>query len=125
MYLSFWVPQIKRNIIRNCRKALRWEFVVGQSVLRLLPFYYFYTFPRNVLYVKPDGHAMAVLVAWVWLQVCVLASHELLGPRFFVPDGWAPPAYDYHPVLREGDEEAGAPAMPLGFTQADVRIDGS
>ena len=115
-YLSFWVPQIHRNIIRNCRKALRWEFVIGESVLRLAPIVYVYVVPDNVLFIENDVNAAYGLMGWVWIQLCALVSQEVLGPRFFVPGGWAPPAYDYHPILREEDEEAGA-AMPIGFTQ--------
>ncbi|KAL2052113.1 hypothetical protein ABVK25_007555 [Lepraria finkii] len=117
MYLSFWMPQIHRNVIRNCRKALRWEFVVGESILRLTPIIYFYTVPDNILFVDNDANAAYVLMGWVWIQIWALVSQEILGPRFFVPNGWAPPAYDYHPILREEDEEAGA-TMPIGFTQA-------
>ena len=117
VYLSFWTPQIYRNIMRNCRKAFRWEFVIGQSFLRLSPFVYFYTVPNNILYVETDRNAAYVLVGWVWIQVWALVSQEILGPRTFIPHGWAPPAYDYHPILREDDEESGA-SMPIGFTQA-------
>ena len=117
-YLSFWLPQIKRNITRNCRRALRWEFVVGQSILRLAPILYLYTVPQNVLFFDNDTNMAYIFIAWVWLQVWALASQEILGPRFFVPTGWAPPAYDYHPIMREeGDEESGS-TMPGGFNQA-------
>ena len=116
-YLSFWVPQIYRNIVRNCRKALRWEFVIGQSLLHLTPFVYLYMVTDNILFIDIDHHAAYVLMGWVWIQVWVLVSQEILGPRFFIPNGWAPPAYDYHPILREDDEEAGS-TMPVGFTQA-------
>ncbi|MCJ1336429.1 hypothetical protein MMC09_001705 [Bachmanniomyces sp. S44760] len=116
-YLSFWAPQIYRNVMRNCRKAIRLEFVVGQSILRLVPFLYFFTFRDNIMYVEVDLNVAYVLAGWVWIQVWALISQEILGPRFFVPKGWAPPAYDYHPVLRENDEESGA-MMPIGFTQA-------
>ncbi|MCJ1433227.1 hypothetical protein MMC27_002586 [Xylographa pallens] len=117
IYLSLWTPQIYRNIMRNCRKALRWEFVIGQSILRLIPFIYFYTVDDNILFITTDRYAAYVLIGWVWIQVWVLFSQEILGPRFFIPNGWAPPAYDYHPVLREDDEEAGA-TMPIGFREA-------
>lgn len=117
LYISFWIPQIRRNVSRNCRKALRWEFVIGESVLRLAPILYFYTIPDNVLFVVNDTNAAYLLIGWMWLQVWALVSQEILGPRFFVPNGWAPPAYDYHPIIREDDEEAGA-TMPTGFTQA-------
>ena len=117
LYLSFWLPQIHRNVIRNCRKALRWEFVVGESLLRVTPFLYFYIVPNNVLFIDNDPNAAYILIGWLWIQAWALVSQEILGPRFFVPNGWAPPAYDYHPILREEDEEAGA-TMPIGFTQA-------
>ena len=118
IYLSLWLPQINRNIIRNCRRALRWEFIIGQSILRLAPVVYFYTAPQNVLFFGNDRSMAYIFIAWVWLQIWALGSQEILGPRFFVPKGWAPPAYDYHPILRgEGDEESGSD-MPIGFTQA-------
>ena len=117
-YLSFWLPQINRNITRNCRRALRWEFVIGQSILRLAPIVYLYTVPKNVLFFGNDRNVAYIFIAWVWLQVWALGSQEILGPRFFVPKGWAPPAYDYHPILRgDGDEESGS-TMPIGFSQA-------
>lgn len=117
IYLSFWTPQIYRNAIRNCRKALLWKFIIGQSVLRLLPIWYFYTVKENVLWAKTDSRAFLVLAGWVWCQVWVLVVQEALGPRLFVPNSWVPPAYDYHPVLREDEEGA---SMPIGFTQAAV-----
>lgn len=106
-YMSLWAPQFYRNAMRNCRQALRWEFVLGQSVLRLTPFVYCYMVKENILFVEPDVNAGLALVGWVWIQVVALLSQEMLGPRFFVPKGWAPPAYDYHPILRDDDLEAG------------------
>lgn len=117
-YLSFWVPQIHRNIIRNCRQALRWEFVVGQSILRLTPLVYLYTVEGNVLFVEVDRYSAIALIGWIWIQIWALISQEVLGPRFCIPNGWAPPAYDYHPILREDDPEAGS-SMPIGFTVAE------
>ncbi|CAG8150263.1 unnamed protein product [Penicillium olsonii] len=126
VYLSFWAPQIYRNVMRNCRKALRWDFVVGQSVLRLFPFVYFLTARGNVLFIRPDYTTALVAVGWVWIQAWVLASQDILGPRFFVPRGWAPPAYDYHPTLRDlsgadDDLEAGCGDLSIASLRADER----
>ncbi|KAI4275336.1 MAG: hypothetical protein L6R38_005891 [Xanthoria sp. 2 TBL-2021] len=121
-YLSFLTPQIYRNIIRNCRKALQWRFLIGQSILRSLPFAYFYLYRDNVLFVEADSNWMMVLVGWLWFQMCILISQELFGPRFLVPQTcsrFIPVAYDYHPILREEDEESGG-SMPIGFTQAST-----
>lgn len=120
LYLSFWIPQIHRNVQRNCRHAFNWEFVLGQSLLRLTPFAYFYGYRHNVLFADVDFYGLSLLAVWVWIQVVVLGSQELIGPRWFIRKTWAPPAYDYHPVLR--DDEEGA-TMPIGFSQ--VAADGS
>lgn len=125
LYLSFWVPQITRNLQRNCRRALRWDFVAGQSLLRLIPFAYFYGYANNVLFADVDFVGLGMLVSWVWLQVLLLASQEVLGPRWFLVGPlagreWVPPAYDYHPLLRE-DEEGGN--LPIGAAEAFASAD--
>lgn len=116
-YLSLWVPQIYRNIMRNCRRALRWQFVAGQSVLRLLPLAYFWVKEDNFLYAVPDRRAFALLCAWLWVQIVILAGQDIIGPRFGIPTSWTPEAWDYHPVLREDNLEAGG--LPIGLVAED------
>lgn len=117
-YLSFWVPQIRRNIWRNSRRPFAWRFLIGQSVLRLCPFAYFYLHEDNILFVEPDPVAFAVLVAWVWVQLCVLAVQDVLGPRFGLTLSWMPEVWDYHPVLREDNLEAGG--LPIGLVSSST-----
>ncbi|CAI4210257.1 unnamed protein product [Parascedosporium putredinis] len=116
-YLSLWLPQIIRNVRRNCRRALSWRFTAGQSVLRLVPLAYLYCRPDNILLVRTDARAFAALAGWVWLQLCILAAQDLLGPRFGLPASWTPDAWDYHPVLREDSLEA-ANKLPLALAES-------
>ncbi|KAK5658526.1 hypothetical protein OQA88_1918 [Cercophora sp. LCS_1] len=113
IYLSLWVPQIWRNIQRNSRRAFAWRFMIGQSVLRLAPFAYFYLSKENILFAEPDWKALCVLAGWLWIQLWVLAFQDVLGPRFGIPKSWAPEAWDYHPILREDGLEAGG--LPIGL----------
>jgi transmembrane E3 ubiquitin-protein ligase len=115
-YLSFWIPQIYRNVMRNCRQAFTWEYVIGISILRLLPIVYCYTRSSNTLRIATDPSAAAMLAAWVFLQVLAFAIQQFLGPRLFVKESWCPPAYDYHPLLQNdvGDVESGS-LLPIGF----------
>jgi hypothetical protein len=116
LYLSFWVPQIYRNTMRNCRKALRWEYVVGTSVVRMIPIAYFYLKEDNVLFARVDWVGMSVLAGWMWVQCVVLGCQEVLGPRVGIPLRWVPEAWDYHPILREDEEGV---TMPLNITTMD------
>ncbi|KAK4038786.1 hypothetical protein C8A01DRAFT_37274 [Parachaetomium inaequale] len=115
-YLSIWTPQIHRNVWRNSRRAFAWRFMVGQSVLRLAPFAYFYLRADNILFVETDGVSFLGLVGWVWCQLVVLAVQDVLGPRFGLPARWMPEVWEYHPVLREGDVEAGG--LPIGLVSS-------
>ena len=115
LYLSFWLPQIRRNVIRNCRKALLWKFIVGQSVLRLLPFAYFYLRDDNILFAESDWKSFCLLAGWVWIQIWLLVAQEVLGPRWGIPKGWTEEGWDYHPILREDDVEGGG--LPIGLVQ--------
>ncbi|TWU73835.1 hypothetical protein ED733_005171 [Metarhizium rileyi] len=119
IYLSMWTPQIYRNTLRNCRHALAWPFVLGQSVLRLLPIAYFWVKDDNFLYATPDLPAFVILAGWVWIQVVVLVAQQIVGPRFGVPLSWTPDAWDYHPVLREDNLEGGG--LPIGLVVSEER----
>ncbi|RUS27406.1 hypothetical protein BC938DRAFT_483300 [Jimgerdemannia flammicorona] len=55
----------------------------------------------------------ALSTPWVWglaayiaLQALVLVAQEYFGPRFFVPEQYLPPTYNYHPILPSTDEES-------------------
>lgn len=112
-YLSLWVPQIIRNMYRNSRRAFSWRFMIGQSVLRILPVAYFYLRKRNVIFAETDWRAFFIVAGWLWSQLWVLAFQDVLGPRFGMPKGWMPEAWDYHPILREDNVEAGG--LPIGL----------
>ncbi|KAM7209148.1 hypothetical protein V8F20_000486 [Naviculisporaceae sp. PSN 640] len=113
LYFSLWIPQVYRNVIRNSRRAFSWRYMVGQSGLRLIPFAYFYMVEDNFLFAKTDARTFAILCGWVWAQLCVLSFQDVLGPRFGVPRGWLPEAWDYHPVLKEDNIESGL--LPIGL----------
>ncbi|KAH7396006.1 RING finger ubiquitin ligase-like protein [Cadophora sp. MPI-SDFR-AT-0126] len=114
-YFSFWLPQIRRNVIRNCRKGLLWKFIIGQSVLRLLPFAYFYLREDNILFAETDWKAFCLLAGWVWVQILVLVGQEILGPRWALPKSWYEEGWDYHPILSEDNVESGG--LPIGLVK--------
>lgn len=120
-YFSLWWPQIYRNTMRNCRKALAWEYILGSSTLRTLPVLYWYFADRNILSVDTSPTTAYVLLGWIWLQITVMVSQQFLGPRLLVKDSWCPPAYDYHPILQEDDVEAGGMSIGLLASASEAK----
>ncbi|KAK6337860.1 hypothetical protein TWF696_001338 [Orbilia brochopaga] len=126
--LSFWVPQIYRNTYRNCRKGLKWEFVLGMSACRIISVWYFYGYADNIAFARPVRWICWASAGWVWCQIWILGVQEMLGPRFLVPEGLFPPAYDYHPVLPLDDLEralVGASGSPVSPTTGGAGAGGS
>ncbi|KAK9463778.1 uncharacterized protein V1516DRAFT_619576 [Lipomyces oligophaga] len=103
---SYWIPQIYRNVMRGCRRAFNWEFVIGMSVLRLVPMLYLYLFKGNVVFHDAEPLWAMIIAGWVWFQIVILVSQEVIHPRFFVPGSYLPSSYDYHPALTVPDIES-------------------
>lgn len=106
LFYSIWYPQIYRNITKGFRNSFLWSFILGTSVIRLLPLYYVCLHRRNVFDHHYDPMMAAVITAWTGIQLLVLFLQKIIGPRFFLPRGYLPALYDYHPILYRGDAES-------------------
>lgn len=106
VFSSLWVPQIYRNISRGFRKSFLWSFIIGSSAIRLIPLLYVCIDTKNILNHHYDPMLVCVSVVWLAVQLLVLAAQNVFGARFFLPKGYLPVLYDYHPVLYQGDAES-------------------
>lgn len=106
VFNSYWVPQIHRNVLRGSRSSFTWEFIIGTSVLRMIPILYIELFENPFSHHK-DVKFAVFLVIWLSTQIGFLFLQELLGPRFFLKKDYLPRAYDYHPIITKGDLESG------------------
>ncbi|ODV97500.1 hypothetical protein PACTADRAFT_47411 [Pachysolen tannophilus NRRL Y-2460] len=104
---SYWVPQIYRNVIRGSRRSFRWVFIIGTSILRLLPITYLCLYKANPFNHHYDPLLFIILFSWMSVQIFILMLQEFLGPRFLLPEKYLPKSYDYHPILTESDLENG------------------
>lgn len=95
MLYSIWIPQIFCNATQFHRNALLKKYVVGMTLTRLCIPMYFYGCPYNFLHVQPNYNLLSWLAAYLLLQVFVLFTQDLLGPRWFLPRRFLPDKYDY------------------------------
>lgn len=102
---SIWVPQIYRNTSRGYRKSFLWSFILGTSFIRLLPLLYLCLYTKNIINHHYDPTLVILTIAWMGLQIGFLVAQTVFGARFFLPKGFLPVLYDYHPVLYQGDSE--------------------
>ena len=100
--MSFWIPQIITNAIRNCKRPFTNSFIFGMSFSRMfLPLYYFgcpYNFVPLLVEakIKPysPGFSM-ILIFYVGLQILLLYLQQKFGARSFIPKQFLPEVYDY------------------------------
>lgn len=103
----YWLPQFSRNTLKNRRRAFSWSFVIGTSVIHLIPVAYVFLVPSNPLRHRYNARFVGIITSWVALQVFGLYLQDQWGPRFWVNDKWLPKAYDYHYLLKIKDLEHG------------------
>lgn len=104
---SYWVPQFFRNTLKNRRRTLLWEFVIGTSLVRFIPVLYLCLVPSNPFKHGKDPVLVYVLTCWLLFQIFLLYLQARLGARFWVNDRWLPEQYNYHPVMSVSDLESG------------------
>lgn len=104
---SYWVPQFFRNTLKNRRKSFSWEFVLGSSLIRLIPVAYFCLVSSNPLRHHFDPILVLTIFSWLFIQIFAMFLQSKLGPRFWVNEKWLPKAYDYQPVLSMKELETG------------------
>ncbi|KAK6875630.1 Transmembrane E3 ubiquitin-protein ligase 1 [Candida tropicalis] len=85
---SEWVFQIGRNFIKNNRKSLSWEFVVGESMLRWFGVWWWCWFQE-----KQRVLPIASFV-WLMIQLGVLAVQSY-NPRLWISTRFLPESYNY------------------------------
>ncbi|KAI5962755.1 hypothetical protein KGF57_001407 [Candida theae] len=110
---SYWVPQFLRNTLKNRRNAFTWQFIIGSSVIRVVPIYYFALYRENPLRHRYDPYLCSVVTGWVLLQLVLLVLQYRLGARFWINEKWLPQAYDYHRILSLKDLEEGGISSDL------------
>ncbi|KAG4304853.1 hypothetical protein PORY_001906 [Pneumocystis oryctolagi] len=71
---------------------------------------------------KYHFHSAWGTFGWLWLQVCILASQDFLGPRFFIPSSFLHSTYDYHPILSEDIETPSSYFDSNGHTVCSICI---
>ncbi|KAJ3670495.1 hypothetical protein LUZ60_010819 [Juncus effusus] len=93
---SFWLPQIITNILKDTRKPLHPQYILGMSLTRLaIPFYAFGC-PQNFMRVETGARWCAFLGVFVGAQAGVLLLQHYFGSRCFIPRQILPEKYSYH-----------------------------
>ncbi|AMD22264.1 HGL076Wp [Eremothecium sinecaudum] len=119
---SYWIPQIFRNAVKgnesrrarirntgqlnrnnNNMSPLLWKFIIGTTIIRMIPVVYVFTYPGNMFRHHSDPTFALILVIWSIVQVALLYSQDLFGARWFLPKHTIPEGYSYHKSMLSSD----------------------
>jgi transmembrane E3 ubiquitin-protein ligase len=82
---SFWLPQIVTNIIRDTRKPLHPQYIIGMTVSRLAIPLYIFGCPSNFMRIEPDKNWCIAVTVFMGIQAAVLLLQHYFGSRCFIP----------------------------------------
>jgi hypothetical protein len=124
----YWVPQIVHDAIKGHKSPLTNQFIAGVAVCRLaLPMYMWgcpeSIFSGDVIFKPPGGAGVAVAIFLLQaIQVFLLITQRMFGPRWFVPWICLPHVYNYYRKI-EMDEEFGVPECVVCMSEIDLKTD--
>jgi len=106
--LSFWVPQIISNMVRETPDPFHNMCLLGMTASRLFTPLYIYGCPDNFfnLIVETDVSIYDptfcwLLVLWSIVQILVMLVQRRFGPRVLIPQRFLPAKYDYNRKIPE------------------------
>lgn len=117
---SYWIPQIFRNVIkgnqprrrrnmedvqqqRQNKPPLLWKFIIGTTIIRIAPVIYVFTYSSNVFRHHKDVKFTVILCLWLFFQISILYSQDILGARWFLSKHAIPEGYSYHKSMTSAD----------------------
>jgi hypothetical protein len=84
-FYSFWIPQIVGNVVRDTRKPLHPQYIVGITVTRLAIPLYIFGCPNNFMGVETNIGWCIGLTIFLALQATILLLQHYFGARCFIP----------------------------------------
>ncbi|EMS65730.1 Transmembrane E3 ubiquitin-protein ligase 1 [Triticum urartu] len=82
---SFWIPQIVTNVIRDTRKPLHPQYILGMTATRVAIPLYIFGCPSNFMRIEPDKKWCIAVTTFMSIQAAVLLLQHYLGSRCFIP----------------------------------------
>ncbi|KAF8669511.1 hypothetical protein HU200_051314 [Digitaria exilis] len=102
---SFWVPQIVTNVIKDTRKPLHPQYILGMTVTRLAIPLYIFGCPSNFMRIEPDKKWCIAVTVFMGIQAAVLLLQHYLGSRCFIPRQILPEKYCYHRKVEDSSNQ--------------------
>lgn len=100
---SYWIPQFLRNTLKNRRTPFDLKFILGTTILRLIPIYYVNLFSTPFNH-EHNTNFVIFITIYQLIQLGLLYIQNF-NPRFWINDKWLPKAYNYHPIINLNDLE--------------------
>ncbi|KAM3365865.1 hypothetical protein ACQJBY_015468 [Aegilops geniculata] len=102
---SFWIPQIVTNVIRDTRKPLHPQYILGMTATRVAIPLYIFGCPSNFMRIEPDKKWCIAVTAFMGIQAAVLLLQHYLGSRCFIPRQILPEKYCYHRKVEDSTNQ--------------------
>ncbi|WOL07699.1 transmembrane E3 ubiquitin-protein ligase 1-like [Canna indica] len=102
---SFWIPQIITNVIRDTRKPLHPQYIIGMTLTRVAIPLYIFGCPSNFLRIQVDRSWCIYFGLFMTLQAVILLLQNYLGSRCFIPHQILPEKYNYYRKLENDNNQ--------------------
>ena len=99
--IILWTPQILHNAIYNNRYNYPFFYIIISSVERMFFGFYFRAYDNNFYKIKGHKTFIYIILLYFIINIIILVSQTLKGPRFFLPKKYQKGVFDFYKTKEE------------------------
>ena len=99
--IILWTPQIVHNAIYYNKYNYPFFYIIISTIERMFFGFYFRAYDKNFYKIKGDKTFIYIIVLYFIINIIILVSQTLKGPRFFLPKKYQKDAYDFYKTKEE------------------------
>ena len=96
-----WIFQIYYSVKKGTKPPMPYSYIFTTSLFKILIPIYLKAYNNNIFSLRPSYLKVFLCISIVFVEAIIVSLQKLLGPKFFIPERYREPTFDYYKSAEE------------------------
>ena len=96
-----WIFQIIYSVKKGTKPPMPYSYIFITSLFKILIPIYLKAYNNNIFSLRPSYLKVFICISIVFVEAIIVSLQKLLGPKFFIPERYREPTFDYYKAAEE------------------------
>ena len=96
-----WIFQIYYSVKKGTKPPMPYSYIFITSLFKILIPIYLKAYNNNIFSLRPSYLKVFICISIVFVEAIIVSLQKLLGPKFFIPERYREPTFDYYKSAEE------------------------